>query len=324
MVEKRTKALAEVAQLETLINSTAEQLTQAKVDLEAMRGSADVHKQRANTNDAGLTAARKKYSELSARVVNMEQTVGSTASQIAVLSAEKEHLIKRECEIEEESQPLRQRQTKLDTEVQNLRELNLVHNLQLQKSQGALDASQTTQSEEVASLAAAKNAKIDVEHHLNVSTPQLTATLDAVAKLQEQVQALSKAAEQARLLQAQEEHERQETKNKNTSLAAELKTLRAHSNMSAAQQKDALAQCERRCCDLRTAEANLLQETSAAEKDVSSLQSTLDISTARVKTLDEEHQRHAQILQKLRTDIDARVATLEAQVEQPQKKRKTK
>jgi len=303
MTEKRAAAVAEVARLQAHGESLDRQLEETKAELHDVRQSSEVHQERANRSQAKLTAVNKEHAALVESAAKLEADVQQAAGDAASLRTQKDQSAEQVAELEDELRPLKQRKGALGSTVETHRERNVELNQQRQTTSELLVAAEASFTKEQERMVAATDACKALEEKVSKLEKQRQATTAAIEGLNTQVQSLTQTVGTMRSQAAKESEEMQGIESKNAGLETELKTLRAHSNMSATQQADALTQCSERCTELRAQEQQLLKESSATERDIAKLQATADAHAERIAALEADEAEHAARRRKLRANI---------------------
>ena len=303
MTEKRAAAVAEVARLQAHGESLDRQLEETKAELHDVRQSSEVHQERANRSQAKLTVVNKEHAALVESAAKLEADVQQAAGDAASLRTQKDQSTEQVAELEDELRPLKQRKGALGSTVETHRERNVELNQQRQTTSELLVAAEASFTKEQERMVAATDACKALEEKVSTLEKQRQATTAAIEGLNTQVQSLTQTVGTMRSQAAKESEEMQAIESKNAGLETELKTLRAHSNMSATQQADALTQCSERCTELRAQEQQLLKESSATERDIVKLQATADAHAERIAALEADEAEHAARRRKLRANI---------------------
>ena len=303
MNNKRAAAVAEESRLDAHAALIDQQLEEAKTELQEVRQSSVVHKERADRSHARLTVVNKEHIALDDTATKLEAAVQVATGEVAALRVQKEQLVEQAEQVEEELRPLKQRKGALDTTVSALRESNVALNAQLQTSSEDMMAGETNAATEQARMETAKNARKDLEEKVSQLQDERKVTTEAITTLDAQVQSLSQTVDSKQDQQSIESAEMGGIVSKSAGLETELETLRAHSNMSATQQADALTQCGARCEELHAQEQQLLRESSVTEGDMKKLQATADDHAEKLASMAAEATDHATRRHKLRVAI---------------------
>eukprot|EP01047_Picozoa_sp_COSAG01_P048671 COSAG01_NODE_4759_length_4760_cov_2.330401_3_plen_556_part_00 len=303
MADRKSQALAELVQLRAQTESVDRQLQQAMEELESVRQAGEAHKQRATQVEASVGALRQDAQELSDVTSNTAQEIAAAESQVAVLLVKKDQLLKQAREVQEETGPMQTCTSSLLATVETLRTSNLACNAELSTEQNNLENAESQLQADSSSLEKVAQNQSDLQQEVSQLQSRRQATSTAIEFLEKHVTELVQVVSAARTQVAEESAERHKLESESDGLEVELKTLRAHSNMSATQQADALAHCKQRCIDLEREEAELLRESDSIESNMSAVESQVEESAGRLATLEAEAERNRQLRRKLRNAV---------------------
>lgn len=250
-----------------------------------------------------MTVVNKEHVALDETATKLEAAVQVATGEVAALRVQKEQLVEQVEQVEEELRPLKQRKGALDKTVSALRESNATLNAQLQTSSEDMMAAETNATTEQARMETATTSRKELEEKVSQLQDERKLTTEAIATLDAQVHSLSQTVDSKQGQQSIESADMAGIVSKSAGLETELETLRAHSNMSATQQADALTQCSARCEELRAQEQQLLRESSVTEGDMKKLQATADGHAEKLASMAAEATDHATRRHKLRVAI---------------------